>query len=242
MAAVSLKRIDIRRMVRGLLRSDSFPKEDIDNAINRAIEQINIMGRFRFHKTFTNLTMVTDDYDYSVPTTMLAEELLVFDPPVSPKPSTKPSFNIVKKAPSLQDALNQGRFVGSGDKPLVYVRFGDEFWFDPIPNTTANGKDVRVYHDADLIPLTHDMDVIPTRFNQRYTRSIIVMGAALEIEPNLEVNSTTGVTRANNLYQRAVRNMKEQELWEPLTAPNLIRDGRWTSAHTWGSVGSVLAS
>ena len=105
MAAVSIKRIDIRRMVRRKLRSDDFPKDDIDDAINSVIEQINVMGRFRFHKTFTDITMVTDDYDYAVPTTMLAEELLVFDPPTSTKPSTKPIPKIVLKAPSASRLL-----------------------------------------------------------------------------------------------------------------------------------------
>ncbi len=240
MAAVSLKRIDIRMQVRRILRSDDFPRDDINDAINRVIEQINILGRFRFHKTFTDLTMATDDYDYAVPTTMLAEELLVFDPPVSTKPATTPSPQIVRKAPSLAAHIADGNLITSGNVPLRYVRFGEEFWFDPIPNSTTNGKVVRVYHEADLPVLTNDMDTLPARFPGRYIRNIIVIGAALEIEPNLEVNSNTGVSRMNNIYQRAVRNMQEQELWEPLTAPNLIRDARWTNANKWGNVGSVI--
>jgi len=240
MAAVSLKRVILRRMVRQIIRSDDFPKDDIDEAINRVIEQVNVLGRFRFHKTFTNIAMVTDDYDYAVPTNMLAEELLVFDPPVSTKPATTPTPNIVLKLPSLVDAINAGRFISSGDVPKVYVRFGDEFWFDPIPNATTNGTNVRVYHDADLPILTHDMDTMPSRFHQRYQRSVIVVGAALEIEPNLQVNSETGVVALAARYQRSLRNMQEQELWEPLTSKSLIRDARWTKANEWGNVGTVF--
>jgi len=235
-----MNRIQIRREVRSILRSDDFPKDDIDRAINRVIRMVNVLGRFRFHSTFSDLTMVTDDYDYSVPSTMLAEELLVVDPPVSPKPGTLPVLSIVKKAPSLQDALNDGRFLTSGDTPKIYVRFGDEFWFDPIPNTTANGKTVRVYHDADLPVLTKDMDSPPTRFNARYHVIILAVGAALEIDPNLKVNSETGSVRMANVYQRSLRTMQEQELWEPLTSHNLIRNQRWTDAHTWGNVGTVV--
>ena len=235
-----MRRIQIRREVRSIIRSDDYPKDDIDRAINRVIQQVNVLGRFRFHSTFTDLTMVTDDYDYAVASTMLAEELLVFNPPTSTKPATLPTPNFVRKIPTLQDAINEGRFLSSGDVPNFYVRFGDEFWFDPIPNATTNGSVVRVYHDADLPVLTSDMDQPVSRFNERYHRTILAVGAALEIDPLLQVNSAGGNTHLSNIYQRSLRNMQEQELWEPLTSHSLIRDARWTNAHIWGNVGTVV--
>ena len=241
---MAFKRIDIRMMVRRVLRSDAFPKEDIDDAINRVIAQINIMGRFKFHETSASFALVADTWRYGITGVagfeMIAEEILVYDVPVSPKPATTPKPQILLKIPSMIDAMNEGYFLASGDKPLRYLLWQEEVWLDPIPNATAAAITINMIYFRDLPSLAHDMDVIPTRFPARYVRNVIVMGAALEIEPNLEVNSSTGVSRASNIYQRSIRNMKEQELWESLIAPNLIRDARWANANKWGSVSTVI--
>ena len=234
-----MNRIQIRQEVRSILRDDTYPKPDIDKAINRVISTINAMGRFKFHQDFSNVTMVTDDYDYTLDADILAEELVVFDPPVSTKPATLPKPNILLKIPTLVDAINLGHFLQSGSIPKVYVIWMNELWVSPIPNSTANGKTVRIYHYADLPVLKNDMDAPPARFNARWHSIILAQGAAVEIDPQLQIASPGGSQRLIAQYSQNLQNMQQQELWEPLTSYQAQRDGRWTDAAAWGNVDGV---
>jgi len=235
-----MNRIQIRQEVRSILRDDTYPKADIDKAINRVILTINAMGRFKFHQDFSNVTMVTDDYDYALDADILAEELVVFDPPVSTKPATAPKPTILLKIPTLVDAINLGHFLTSGAIPKVYVIWMNELWVSPIPNSTANGKTVRIYHYADLPVLKNDMDAPPARFNARWHSIILAMGAAVEINPQLEIASPSGSQQLIAQYNRSLQNMQQQELWEPLTSYQAQRDGRWTGSEVWGNVDGVF--
>jgi len=243
MALVNRTRVEIRREVRRIIRSDGFPKEDIDAAINRVIEQINVMGRFKFHDFSTTFSLTADTWQYTMTGSsgfeLIAEETLIYDAATDPKPSTLPTPQVLTKIPSLHDAINSGYFLTSGDKPKRYLMWQGKIWLDPIPNANAT-KSVTIYYQRDLLPLTDDLDTMAARFPRRYEYSVLAVGAALEIEPMLEVNSAGGVGRLNNIYQRSLRNMREQELWEPLVTKKLLRDNRWKNAHKWGNTGSVI--
>ena len=93
-----MNRFEIRQEVRRLIRDETYPKRDIDEAINRVIRYINTLHRMRFHQGISDITLVTDDFTYAIPTILIAEEVLVFDPPVSPKPATEPSPQILHRS------------------------------------------------------------------------------------------------------------------------------------------------
>lgn len=237
-----MNRIQIRQEVRSILRDDTYPKADIDKAINRVILTINAMGRFKFHHSSVGFSLTTDSYAYNLTGSLnivLAEELVVFDAPVTPKPSTLPKPKILLKIPTLVDAINLGHFLQSGDKPAVYVLWQNSIWLSPIPNSTANGKTVTIYYYADLPVLKNDMDTPPERFNPRWHSIILAMGAAVEINPQLEIASEGGTRQLIGQYNRNLQNMQQQELWEPLTSYQAQRDGRWAEAADWGNVSGV---
>tara|TARA_R100001530_G_C4320527_1_gene155571 strand:+ start:3130 stop:3852 length:723 start_codon:yes stop_codon:yes gene_type:complete len=236
-----LTRLQIRQGVRRLLRDSSYPKEEINEAINRVIENVNLLpGNYRFKQDFSDITLVTDDYDYTIDTDVVNEILVVHDPAVSPKPSATPAMGIVAKYPSnLVSAVADGKFTTSASAPTTYVRYMNEWWFDPIPDSNANGDTVRIYHMADLPALTHDLDKPPLRFNERYHRTILVYGAAAEISPFAQTDTGLGSRRLHDKYQENMNNMQGQELWDYMTSENLLRDLRWSGAESWGNVDGV---
>jgi hypothetical protein len=233
-----MNRIQIRYEVRSILRDDTYPKRDIDRAINRVIQRLNGIGRMRYHQDFSLVTMVTDDYDYTLDADIIAEDLVVYDPPVSPKPATLPVPNILLKIPTLVDAHNLGHFLTSGDVPKVYVIYMNELWVSPIPNSTTNGNTIRIYHYADVPNLTHDLDSPPARFNPRWHANILALGAAVDISGNLKSGEAS--LRHIDQFNKNWHMMLKQEFWEANTSYQLQRDGRWTESAEWGNVESVF--
>lgn len=216
----------IRQEVRRILRDDEYPAESVNAAINRVIADINILGRFKFHQLKTELTLVAGTYKYAEPSDMLSEKVLVWAEGTT-------SEHIVRKRNSVQDMLAEGKFTAQGDVPNEYCRFGGYVYLDPIPSSTAAASKVMVYYWGDLQPLVSDTDTpdIP----ERYHRNVLSYGAAAQINPVLEVGSTQGMVNLNTLYERAVRSMASQELWDVGSIPTVQRGARWANSHNWGT-------
>jgi hypothetical protein len=183
--------------------------------------------------------MVTDDYDYTLDADIIAEDLVVFDPSTSTKPATLPVPAIVKRIPTLADAVNLGKFLTTGDVPTSYVIYMNELWIDPIPSSVTNGKVVRIYHYADVPNLKHDLDSPPARFNPRWHANILALGAAIDIGGSIVGEDAS--LRHIDQFNKNWRMMKEQEFWEPNTQFQLQKDGRWDGMASWGNVDGVYS-
>lgn len=226
-----MNRLQIRRRVQGLLRDDTFPVEAINEALNRVLLEISSSGRYRFQQATTTLAMVGGTYQYNIPTDLLGERLLVW------KAGTDSQAVIAKFPEPIDEILSSG-FVTSGDLPTTYLRWGNQFWFDPIPNATADGGLVTVYYFKDIATLDNDLTQITT-LPARYQPTLLVYGVAADIAPGLMVRTPEGNMSIQIAFQRALKTMKEQELWDPHTDKQLIRDLRWKNINRVGNVGSV---
>jgi hypothetical protein len=228
--ARGLNRYQIRQEVRRILRDDTYPAEAIDAAINQIIELINTKGRFRCHQAYEDVTLITNTASYAITETILAEELVVFDPGLTTQ-------KILFKNESLIDAVQRNEFTATGSAPVFYLRWDDLWYFDPVPNATANNRKVRIYHFKDLDLLTGDLQT--SNIPARYHRPLLAMGAASDINPTLQIEQGGRQKSISSIFEEALKNFQKQELWEPLISHNLGIGYKFQSMHKWGSVGRV---
>lgn len=218
-----------RKNVRQVLRDESFPAEDIDSAINRVIKDINTSGRYRFHESEDTITLTTSTYSYAVDSDILAEHAVVY------KAFTTDQVVLDKIQGKLENALALDLFTESADYPTQYLRWGQTWYFDPIPNATANGNTITIFCMRDLAQLYSPLDTcsLPDRH-----ANVIIYGAAGQINPLLKPDGNRGQT-VTQLYQIAFNNMRLQEKWDPDDVPTLVRGPRWNDASSWGNVSTV---
>lgn len=224
-----LNRFRIREEVRRILRDPEFPRKDINMAINSVISTLNRLGRFKFNQTYQDLTLVASQKAYAL-TGLMGEELLVYEPDTDDE-------KIIKKAPSMIDPYSKGWFVDTGDSPDYYLVWGNQAWFEPIPNATAAGQTVRVYGWF-MLPLFDD-DLTATTLHTQYCISVLAWGAAAELAPNMIVESNGKLQTIFDIYTANLKAMKQFEVWEPLVSHKVMRDHRWTSLGSMGHVSKV---
>ena len=224
-----MNRFRIREEVRRIIRDPDFPKDDINSAINSVIASLNQLGRFKFHQGHQDLTLVLNQKDYTL-TNFIAEDLLVFQPDTVDE-------DPVKKAPDLITPYSQGWFVTPGDQPKYYVIQEGKVWFEPIPNSTAAGKKVRVLGFFDLAFLASDLT--EPSLPAGYHVSILAWGAASEIAPTMVVNVQGKSQTIAEVYNFNMNTMLKRENFNALTSHRIIRDDRWRNISTIGYVGRV---
>lgn len=226
-----MNRIQLRTLVRNYLRDDGFPTEAINDALERTIQTVNNGDRYRCQQSSETLTLVTGTYKYAVTSTILGEEVMVFQVGVAA------DQKIIPKGPSMADAIANGAFLTTGNAPSYYIRWENYWWFDPIPTSTANSKLVTVFNFRDITVPTNDVTALP--LPARYHSTLLVYGTLAEIAPAMQIVAGEGKLTATFAFQQALKTFRDQELWEPLKAPNLIRDVRWHRFNRAGNVGSV---
>ena len=220
---------ELRQEVRRLLRDDTYPREDVDAAINRVLADVNVSGRYQFHETQTDLTLVSGTYKYAVASDIIAEHLLVY------KPESADEVPLDKIQRGLEDAMDADYFSATGI-PTAYLRWGGYWWLDPIPNATAAGQTVRIYGHEDLAKLSNDTDTpgLPSRYH-----NVLTYGAAAQINPMIKSESSKGALLITALFSQALNNMRLQENWKPLRIPQLIRGRRFAEQNEWGHVSTL---
>lgn len=228
--ARGLTRYALRQEVRRILRDDTYPAESIDAAINSVIEQINISGRYRCHQAYEDITLVSGTASYSITETILAEELVVFDPGLS-------TALVLFKDESILKWVEGGKGITTGNNPTHYARWDDLWYFDPVPNATANNHKVRVYHFKDLDLLSGDLSL--SNLPARYHRTLLAIGAAAEINPTLQIEQGGRQKDLRTTFAENFISFKKQELWEPLISHELRIGYKFDGMHKWGSVGKV---
>jgi hypothetical protein len=223
-------RFRVREEVRRIIRDPDFPKNDIDKAINSVISTLNILGRYRFHQSYYDVDLIAFQKAYSIPG-LIAEEIVL----VSPDSADEiPLF----KSPELITPYQEGWFVTTGDTPKVYLMWGNQIWFDPIPNTIAAAKTVRIYGYFRLAHLTSDTAIIP--LNDSYCISVLAWGAAAELNPNLVIESSGKQSSIGEIYSLNLKSMIKAELWEPAVSHQIMRDPlRWRNLGKMGNIGGV---
>lgn len=225
-------RFQIRNEVRYLLRDETYPATAINAAINRVLTNINNMGRFRFHQDFSDITLVTATASYAVTKTILAEEFVVINPDTTTQ-------KILSKYSSFLDAKVAGAFVTTGDAPKFYARWENLWYFDNVPNATANGKTVRIYHFTDIPKLYGDLEAV-TRLPDRYQHTTLAYGVVAELSPAVQLqDGKGGYIAARSAFKESVRDMIMQEKWEPLVSHSLLLGRRWVDWELAGHVGRV---
>lgn len=229
-----MNRLQVRTAVRNALRDQGYPSDAINEALDRVLQDLNISGPFRFQQQATTVVLSTGQYKYGVTSTIIAEKTVVFQVGVAADQAVLP------KGPELVDGFVDGAFTETGDKPIRYFRWADEWWFDPIPNSTANGKVVTIYHYKDLTLPTSDLTAIP--IPARYHAGLLVYGVLAEVAPALDISSGEGRLTAMSAYAQAKTNFIRQEKTEPNKFPNLIKDVRWVAISRLGNVGGVRES
>lgn len=222
-------RFKIREEVRRIIRDPDYPKQDIDKAINSIISSINLLGRFKFHQGYYDLTMVQNQKEYAIPN-FIAEELVVLEP-------GEEEQGILVKPPDLIDPFSSGRFIETGDSPAYYLFWGGNIWIDPIPSAAAAGKTVRVYGYY-FLPLLSD-DITIVGLNDFYCVSVLAWGAASEINPSLIVESSGKQSSIRDIFEMNLKGMIRSEMWNPMVSPNIIRDYRWNGMSRIGYVGRI---
>lgn len=228
-STVGLNRYQIREEVRRIIRDPDYPKQSIDRAINSVIAYLNTLGRFKFHQTHLDLTLVLSQKDYNL-TGIIAEELLVYDPDTE-------NEKIITKAPDLITPYSQGWFSETGDSPVHYVVWGNKVWFEPIPNSVAAGKTIRVYGAFKLALFSNDTTA--TSLSDQYCISVLAWGAAAEINPSLVIETSGKQQSINAVYRANLEAMLRTEAWEPMVSHNLIKDRRWAGLYVMGHVSRV---
>jgi hypothetical protein len=226
---VGLTRYKIREEVRRILRDPDWAREDVNRAINSVISTLNILGRFTFHQSYLDLTLVASQKDYTT-TGLKGEEVVVY------RPDTEYQY-IVKKAPDIITPYSEGWFITGGEKPLYYVRWGSKIWFEPVPDSTGAGQTVRVYGYF-LLPLFTD-DITKIALPEQLCISILAWGAASELAPNMIVESSGKTQSISSIYSANLRAMKQSEVWEPMVSHNMMRDTRWSGLGSMGFVSRV---
>jgi hypothetical protein len=222
-----MNRLQLRLSVRQILRDDNYPAESINAAINRVLSFINLLGRFRFHQSSEDITLDGGYYGYDIPSYVLAEELVVFDPDSADKV-------ILLKYPSFVAAQRTGAFTTTAAKPKYYSRWANHILFDPMPDTDAEGKKVRIYYFEDLQPLFSDL-AIPL-LPDRYHENVLAYGAASEIRPQ---SVGMGGKTIGQLHMESLQQMINQELWEPGEKFQLFLSDRWRNIARMGTPGSL---
>ncbi len=225
-----MNRLQIRRRVNGLLRDDTYPPEAVNEALNRVLLDINGLGRFRFQQNIDTVALVTGTYKYNITSTIIAEKLVVY------QLADTVNQAILSKAPDMVDAVVNGAFLTSGI-PTTYARWNAQWWFDPIPDATANGNTISILHYKDIAELSSDISTpgIPTRWHG----SVLVYGIAADIAPGLMVRTPQGQMMVQKAYEAARRELLQQELWEPFTNKQLQKDPRWRGFESFGNVSHV---
>lgn len=228
----ALTRYEIRQQVRQVLRSDSYPREDINSAINRVIADINSSGRYRFHRTYTSLALVADTFEYTVDSTLLSDYALVFAPGVTTKQK------IINKGSELIDPYSLGKFIETGDAPTEYWRFGQKFLFDPVPNAVAAAQTVRILGEFDLSLLSGDFDT--SGLPNRYHINLLAYGAAAQLAPDALVRSgASGPITVQDAFNESFKSMIRQEKWEPYQTEEWMRDSQFLGSEEWGNVDTI---
>jgi hypothetical protein len=234
MAFTGMTRLQIRRRVQALMRDDGYPVEAINEALERVIAHVNNSGRYRWQESTLDLTLVTNTYTYNMTTlgstTFLGDIDVIYNPqsgaPGVPSGNTG-SWGLHKMA--FDEALEEGRFSTlSTGEPEIYCLpgAGETLWIDPLPNSTANGKTLRVFGYSDLTPPTGDLTAI-TGLPARYHSTLLVYGVLAEVAPALQVNSADGYISASKAYTMAFEDFRLQEKWQPHMPVRLRRDNRW---------------
>lgn len=219
----------LRQAVRREIRDDSFPAEAVDDAINRVIDEINTAGRFRFHQSEADITLVAGTWQYAIPSYFVGEEILVLN-------AESEDQAILTKDESILTAVRDGRFWDTGT-PEFYIRRGAQFWLSPIPKTADAGDKITVYGHYNLPHLISDGDT--SALPDIYENTVLVMGAAVRLSRHLKGEAQKELLAD---FSVAFSNMKNQEAWEPLVIPRLYRGNIWRNSHTWGSVGVLRNS
>lgn len=229
----SMTRYELRQQVRQVLRSDSYPREDINSAINRVIADINASGRYRFHRTYATLSgWAAGTFEYAVPTTLVSDYALVFAPGVDTKQK------IINKGSELTDPFSKGMFIDTGDAPEFYWRFGQKFLFDPIPTAVAAAQSIRIYGEWDLDLLTGDFDT--SGLPARYHINVLAYGAAAQLAPDALIRSgASGPISVGQAFQNAFDSMIRQEKWEPYQTEEFGVDAPALGMEQWGNVDTI---
>jgi hypothetical protein len=223
-------RYKIREEVRRFIRDPEFPKADIDKAINSVISTLNILGRYKFHQGYSTITLVASQKAYSIPS-FIAEEVVVYEADTEDQ-------KVLFKAPDIISPYQDGWFSDTDDIPTAYLMWGNQIWFNALPNATAAGKTVRVYGYYRLALLNDDVTVVP--LNDAYCISILALGAASEINPNLVIESSGKQSAIGDLYQLNLKSMIKSELWEPAVSHQIMKDPlRWGNLGRIGNIGRI---
>lgn len=225
----SYNRFRLREEVRRIIRDPDFPKRDIDRAINSVISTINLIGRFKFHQGYYDVTLVESQKAYNIPD-LISEELVVFAPDSEDE-------KILTKSSDLIDPYARGWFSEEGDAPSHFLFWGGQIWFNPLPSATAAGKTVRVLGFYRLSLIEDDTTLIT--LNDSYALSVLAWGAAAEVNPNLVIESSGKQNSIRDIYQLNLKSMVRSELWEPMISHNFLRDNRWNNISSMGHVGRV---
>lgn len=226
-----LNRFQLRSRVRQVLRDESYPKEDLNSAINRVIADVNNSGRYRFHQSTSDITLVAGTFSYTRPVTMIADYALVFAPGVTGYEK------VLSKGSELIDPFTNGQFIDTNDAPVEYWTWGSTILFDPVPNATAALRTVRIYGHFDLAILNGDLD--KPGLPARYHYNVLVYGAAAQVAPAAMVRTAAGTISVQKAYENSFDDMKRSELWEPFKVEQWLGDERFADSANWGNVSSL---
>lgn len=234
MAFTAMTRLQIRRRVQEMMRDDGFPVSSINEALDRVIAGIANGGRYRFQEGSTDITLVTSTISYTMTTTLTGDIDVIYAPNTS-------SVAALRKM-DYYDGLAEGRFstAGTTGVPEVFALpgAGTTIYVDPPPDSTANGKTVRVFGYLDITPITSDLST-PSLIPARYHPTLLVYGTLAEVAPGVQVRSGDGYVPATIAYQTALTGFRDQELWQPHLPRQVKRDNRWDGFSSVGYVGRI---
>lgn len=222
--------LQARRAIRMLLRDDTYPLEDIDLAIESVLSDINVLHRFRFHEATYSFNLTANNSSYSVPTGVIAEKVFVY---------ALGNNSYEKEIPKRREpwASSPIQPSSTGSSPSEWWRYGDNWYINPIPDDTmvTNGN-VTVFYDKDLTMPVSPMNnfTLPNRH-----RNVLIYGAVANLRPNLIIGSPEGDARAETLYNRTLKSLLDQELWDYAKIPAMRTGPRWDSQNDWGHVSRI---
>lgn len=222
--------LQYRNEVRKMLRDDSYPVDDVDSALNRVLGDINVLGRFRFHEGAYSFNLTANNYTYAIPTTVLAERLLIY---------AAGNNTYQKEIPRRREPWTGSPIIpiATGESPEEWYRYNNNWYINPIPNATmvAHGN-VTVLHDKDLTSFlsANDTTALPDRHS-----NVLIYGAVAQLRPGLLIGSPEGQISIETLFSRAVEFMRQQEKWNYASIPTLRLGIRFKNMGSWGHSGRI---
>jgi hypothetical protein len=214
------------RSIRVKLRDETFPEDDIIEAINQVVRDINTMGRFRFHESTYSVNLVADQHNYTIPGNSLSVKYMLYDA------GNNNQYEIYRRREPWSGTPVVPNNNGNSIKE--WWDYAGEWIFNPKPNTACANNNVTVFYDKDLTTMLSPTDTcgLPERY-----ANVIIYGASFQLNPNLLVGQDN--KPISTLFAAAIKQMKESDAWEYNDVPRVHSGRRWKNASSWGFNGKI---